>query len=632
MVKIQKPLNLIAYSVSIVGAGPLYIWLNLPARIFLPMALVIGFTSDLKNSYTLRGYSSTLLSLAFFLFYAIQLNPANIVEPVVNMVALLLGVRLITEKSSRNYLQIFVLSLFALASVSMFSFSIFFFPALIFLVFGITIGLVLLTFCTREPGLRLPSSDLITIVKTATILPVVSLLLMLLFFVILPRTEHPLWNFISPSVSATAGFSDKVQPGSTSSLAALKSLAFRAQCPKLPREQLYWRGTVFNTIDSTTWSRTDLPQEKTIVTGGETVQCTLYLPIKDNKFLFGLDLPLSLSGIRHLESGDQVFLAKRTLDKNTKITITSSIGGTLKTLDNVDESFYLKVPPLLSPRLLETAKKIRKEGNSAKERIELLKEFFFQQNLTYANKDLPGSENPMEEFLFTKKRGYCELFASSFALLLRMTDVPARLVGGYLGGSYNNLGDYYKVTEDMAHVWVEALVDSKWIRIDPTRLAQNHAESSSDERSSELSLLRKTFDSIDYFWTQAVITYDFQKQFKLVRNTGKSLRSFRKNWQMTWQDLYPLLWITLGVFVIWLGVRWKTSSKEERLLKYYYSAIRKKYKGHSIPENVGLHELAIQLRDPLCHEFATIFGSALYSEHKLTREEYVKLLDLIHRL
>ncbi len=456
MVTIQKPLNLITYSVTIIGAGPLWIWLNLPARIFLPVALAIGFTSDLKNSYTLRGHSSTLLSLAFFLFYASQLNLENIVQPFVNLVVLLLCVRLITEKSSRNYLQIFVLSLFALASASMFSFSIFFFPALIFLVFGITIGLVLLTFYTKDPGLRLPISDFIAIVKTATILPVVSLLLMLLFFVILPRTEHPLWHFISPTVSATAGFSDKVQPGSISSLAALKTLAFRAQCPILPRETLYWRGTVLNTIDSTTWSRTDLPQEKVIVTGGETVQCTLYLPTKDNTFLFGLDLPFSLSGIPHRKSGDQVFLAKRALNKNAKIEVTSRIGGTLQMLDTIDESFYLKVPPLLSPRLLETAKTIRKEGGSAKERIELLKQFFLQQNLTYANTDLPGSESPMEEFLFIKKRGYCEFFASSFALLLRMADVPARLVGGYLGGNYNNLGDYYQVTEDMAHVWVEA--------------------------------------------------------------------------------------------------------------------------------------------------------------------------------
>jgi len=632
MLKIQKPLNLIAYSVSIVAVGPLYIWLSLPAQIFLPVAFVCGFGSDLKGHYLLRGHIVTVLSLAFFLFYASQLSLANIVEPVVNMVAILFGMRLFTEKNGRNYLQIFVLSLFALASSSMFSVSIVFFPALIFLVFGITIGLVLLTFYTREPGLRLPVLQFFTIIRTAAILPVVSLVLMLLFFVILPRTEHPLWHFINMGASAVSGFSDEVRPGSIANMTAGTNIAFRAQCPTLPQSSLYWRGTVLNTIDNETWSRSQLPSEKSIVTGGKTVQCSLYLPIQNNNFLFSLDLPLSLSGVRHQKSNDLVFLAKRRMDKSTKIDVTSRVGGTLKTVETVDESFYLRTPPLESSLLVETAAAIRKEGASRQERVELLKSFFIRQNLTYANDDLPGPDAPIETFLFSKKRGYCEFFASSFALLLRMADVPSRLVGGYYGGNYNNLGGYYQVTDAMAHVWVEALVDGSWLRIDPTRLAQNYVESPLGGRRSGFSLLRQAVDSIDYFWTQAVITYDFKKQFSLVRNAGNNFRSFQKNWNMSWQDMYPLLCICLSVFIIWSGLHWKMSSREERILKQYHSGLRKKYRNEPIPRNMGLHELASRLKDPLCQEFAEIFTPALYSEHNLTKEEYLKMQHIIRAL
>ncbi|MCF8056490.1 MAG: DUF3488 and transglutaminase-like domain-containing protein [Desulfocapsa sp.] len=632
MVKIKKPLNYITYSVSLIGASPLYIWLNLPAQIFLPIALVFGFYSEQKNRYIISSRTATVLSIAFFLFYASQLSLANIVIPVVNMLVLLLSMHLITEKNSRKYLQIFVLSLFCLASSSVFSISVSFFPALILLVFGVTIGLVLLTFYTKEPGRSIPAPQLYTILKTATILPIVSLLLMLLFFVILPRTEHPLWNFLNPITSATSGFSEEVQPGTIASNVAVKTLAFRAQCQELPPEMLYWRGTVLNTLNNTVWQRADFPEESTQVLGGETVRCTLYLPAKNNQFLFTLDHPLSLSGIRHSASSDSVFLASHSLETKTGFQLISRVGGELTVLKPVDSSFYLKIPDNLSPQLLEVAEAIRQNSYSQRETIALLKNFFREQNLSYATDDLPGPQAPIDEFLFTKKRGYCEFFASSFALLLRMTGVPSRLVGGYLGGRYNNLGGYYLITEDMAHVWVEALVDDQWIRIDPTKLAHNSSATPMAGQRPTLSLLQRTVDAIDYFWTRAVITYDFQKQISLIQHTGKGLQSLQRNWKYTVKEYYPILWIILSGVVIWQITRWKTTSREERILKRYLRAVRRRHKVKSIPPNMGLNELANQLQDPVCEEFAHIFGSALYSEHRLTKGEHQRILSLIHIL
>jgi protein-glutamine gamma-glutamyltransferase len=632
MVKIKKPLNYITYSVSLIGAGPLFIWLNLPAQIFLPIALIFGFYSEQKKRYIINSRTATVLSVVFFLFYASHLSLENIVIPVVNMLVLLLSMHLITEKNSRKYLQIFVLSLFCLASSSVFSISVSFFPALILLVFGVTIGLVLLTFYTKEPGRSIPAQQLYTILKTATILPVVSLLLMFIFFIILPRTEHPLWNFLSPAASAISGFSEEVQPGSIASNVAVKTLAFRAQCRELPPEMLYWRGTVLNTLNNTVWQRADFPEEHTQVLGGETVRYTIYLPAKNDRFLFTLDHPLSLSGIRHDTNSDSVFLASKPLQKKTGFQVISKVGGEFTVLKPVKRSFYLEIPDNLSPQLQEVAETVRQGSHSPQETIGLLKNFFREQNLSYATDDLPGPQAPIDEFLFTKKRGYCEFFASSFALLLRMSEVPSRLVGGYLGGSYNNLGGYYLITENMAHVWVEALVDDRWIRIDPTQLAQNPSATPLGGQRPRLSLLRRTVDAIDYYWTQAVITYDFQKQISLIQHTGKGLQSFRRDWKQTVKRWYPVLWIILSAIVIWQITRWKRTSREERIFKRYLRAVRRRYKMKSIPPNLGIYELATHLQDPVCKEFAHIFGSALYSEHPLTKEEYQRLLTLIHIL
>lgn len=66
------------------------------------------------------------------------------------------------------------------------------------------------------------------------------------------------------------------------------------------------------------------------------------------------------------------------------------------------------------------------------------------------------------------KRGWCAHYASSTALILRAWGFPARLVSGYLGGEFNSQGQHFTVSEDDAHVWVEAFYEGRWQRIDPT--------------------------------------------------------------------------------------------------------------------------------------------------------------------
>ncbi|MEJ2199438.1 MAG: transglutaminase family protein, partial [Desulfuromonadaceae bacterium] len=100
---------------------------------------------------------------------------------------------------------------------------------------------------------------------------------------------------------------------------------------------------------------------------------------------------------------------------------------------------------------------------------------------------------------------------------MRLAGVPSRLVGGYYGGEYNQFGGYYLVTEEAAHVWVEALLeDNCWLRIDPSTLADNAGEALLASRSRSLSFGRRLLDGIDYLWTQSVLTYDFSRQFEIA--------------------------------------------------------------------------------------------------------------------
>ncbi|AJF05558.1 DUF3488 domain-containing protein [Geoalkalibacter subterraneus] len=96
---------------------------------------------------------------------------------------------------------------------------------------------------------------------TGLLMPVAAIPLVALLFVVLPRTQVPLWNFVNLSGSAMAGYSDAVRPGSSSNeIATGNRTALRVHSENLPPEALYWRGTVFNYIDGENWKRRTPPK------------------------------------------------------------------------------------------------------------------------------------------------------------------------------------------------------------------------------------------------------------------------------------------------------------------------------------------------------------------------------------
>ena len=81
----------------------------------------------------------------------------------------------------------------------------------------------------------------------------------------------------------------------------------------------------------------------------------------------------------------------------------------------------------------------------------------------------PGSATqPVDEFLFDTREGFCEHYASAFTLMMRAAGLPARVVTGYQGGELNGVGGYYIIRQSDAHAWTEVwLEDEGWVRVDP---------------------------------------------------------------------------------------------------------------------------------------------------------------------
>ena len=77
--------------------------------------------------------------------------------------------------------------------------------------------------------------------------------------------------------------------------------------------------------------------------------------------------------------------------------------------------------------------------------------------------------DPVDEFLFDTRRGFCEHYASAFvAAAARRRHSRARRHRATRAATINPRGGYMIVRQSDAHAWAEALIDGRWQRFDPT--------------------------------------------------------------------------------------------------------------------------------------------------------------------
>ncbi len=136
----------------------------------------------------------------------------------------------------------------------------------------------------------------------------------------------------------------------------------------------------------------------------------------------------------------------------------------------------LRLPSKVDPRVESLAAKLAGEAAEPDQRLRHTVEYL-RTNYSYTLK--PGkfkTGDAMAEFLFDKRQGYCEYFATSAAVLLRLQGVPTRYITGYSVQSGNRKGDHYVVREKDGHAWIEAYIEGQgWIEADPTPTAEYEA-------------------------------------------------------------------------------------------------------------------------------------------------------------
>ncbi len=374
--------------------------------------------------------------------------------------------------------------------------------------------------------------------------------IMLVLFLFFPRATGPLWSFRFDEGQGVTGLSDTMSPGSISELIVSDGIAFRVQFDKPPpaNNKLYWRGLVFWHTDGFRWSERrpggDIAQR---FDGTSTpVSYAITLEPHQKRWLFSLDLPLNIPADAEMTS-DYRLLRNKPIGLHYRYELRSQLDykNAGRRLPKIHRQAALQLPDGFGEQARQLAARWRQEAESEGKQASDADRAIVNKALAYYRQqpfhytllaDILGND-PVDEFLFETRKGYCEHYSGSFTFLMRAAGIPTRVVAGYQGGDINPLGDYLIVYQANAHAWSEVWIpDSGWVRVDPTaavapgRVSQGVGQALSAAANLPLMINPKTsrwlrqarylWDAVNNGWTQWVLGYGPQRQFQLLKKMG----------------------------------------------------------------------------------------------------------------
>ncbi len=422
--------------------------------------------------------------------------------------------------------------------------------------------------------------------KLSGLMMVQAIPLMVALFFLFPRIQGSLFGF-SLTNSARSGFSDVLAPGGVASLVESDEVAFRAvfDGPIPPASERYWRGIVFQDFDGRRWRPDKEIGQGTLPLEAEApVAYTVALEPHEQRWLFALEMPATVPP-RASFYRDFTLRSRRPVRRQFRYDMMSDIRfqanrEAAETLENCR-----RLPEGYNPRARELAARLTQTAGTAKDKVRRILDFFASSGFTYTLQPPRLGRDSVDDFLFNSKRGYCEHYASAFAFMMRSVDVPARIVGGYLGGEQNPFANYLVVRQSDAHVWVDVwqIDDSGagWRRIDPTavvvpeRITQGLAGAlARGELPDFLSRryfvvirqIRFAWDAVSTQWSAWFEGYSYYEQLALLKKLGLSSDVVRAAFQA--MTLILVVLSAAVAFYFWSAMR-IPRRKPDRIRKIY---------------------------------------------------------------
>ncbi len=365
-------------------------------------------------------------------------------------------------------------------------------------------------------------------------------------FFVLPRTARALLQNVAPDRYHIPGFTNEVKLGEIGQikLRGTPVMHIRAY-PRGGFLAARWRGAVLAKFDGTRWFNPKgfearLPVDRGILTldpqrharSGRDVSYQVQASdiASDTLFFAGtpetisIDVPFlyrSPSGSLRAPhgSGGMRYAAYSYLEDETAQPV-----STPAPLTEAQRREFLDLPKL-DERIPQLARDITAGSVTQEDKAAAL-EYRLRHDYGYTLDLLPAKvADPLANFLFVRKKGHCEYFASAMAVMLRSLGIPSRVATGFLSGEYNPMTGWQVVRASDAHAWVEAwFPDRGWTTFDPTPADPNGA---SDGLWSRAGLF---LDAADQFWQNWVVGYDVNRQNVLASRMQESGRQMRFGW------------------------------------------------------------------------------------------------------
>tara|TARA_R110002096_G_scaffold65006_4_gene158279 strand:+ start:6870 stop:8831 length:1962 start_codon:yes stop_codon:yes gene_type:complete len=412
-------------------------------------------------------------------------------------------------------------------------------------------------------------------------------------WIFFPRLASPFWAVPIDTSRATTGLSDQMSPGDISSLSQSDEVAFRVRFDgAIPEARdRYWRGLVMTSFNGRTWrgSQSGIApavQEKIEVTG-QAYSYEITLEATQQQWVVAMDMPIEWDLSRTFMKPEQQLAHITPIEQRVAYNVVSYSDYFVPALPfRPPKSWYTRIPSDSNLRTMELARALRAAAASDMDFIDAVLRKFREEEYFYTLQPPTLGNNPVDEFLFESRQGFCEHYASAFAVLMRSAGIPARVVLGYHGGEINPMGGHLIVRQSDAHAWTEVWLDELgWRRVDPTAaVAPERIEYGARDAtfggvgeswgfSAPSELLQKltmTWDALNARWNDWILAYGPDKQMSFMEWLGMKQPSWRKM-------LLTLVFLVIALIVAisgFLMLRYRPPRKD-RLSILYQRFIKK---------------------------------------------------------
>ncbi|MGQ0749492.1 MAG: transglutaminase TgpA family protein [Betaproteobacteria bacterium] len=387
---------------------------------------------------------------------------------------------------------------------------------------------------------------------------------MLVLFLLFPRTAGPLWRLPQDAHAGVSGLSDSMSPGSVSQLSLSDAVAFRVEFKSATplARNMYWRGPVLWDFDGRTWTVPNafLRGKPVLEALSPAVEYAVTVEPHNQRWLFALDLP-DAAPSRAVTTSDFQLRSPTPLTHRLRYEARSYLEyrtGTDERREVLQRA--LRLPENSNPRTVQFARDLRRRHASDTALIQEVLLMLRNEKFYYTLDPPLLGLHAVDEFLFDTRNGFCEHYASAFAVLMRAAGIPARIVTGYQGGQRNPFGNYYIVYQADAHAWTEVwLPNEGWVRVDPTAavspLRIQSGIAAAVSRNEPLPLLVRgdnpwlrqlqfSWDSLANQWNQWVLGYNPERQRWVLSRVGID--------EATWRTLGISLVIATALIMLLL--------------------------------------------------------------------------------